>query len=787
VSTISNYNAVFTYNFTPVGPTAGVGGTISGMTVGTNYTVIASEGSCVSAPSASFNNSPPLAPPVITITGTLTHCNGGTTTITGNGGVSYVWDDAGSSTTASIAVTQGTYTVTGTNASGCTGTATAVVTESAPFPITFTGFLNHCTGETTTVTANGGSTYVWAHGPTTAAVALTQGTYTVTATNSAGCISSDDVTITETTPPIADFILLDACDGDPVLFLDLSFVATGTITGWDWDFGDNTSSTLQDPAHVYPGPGVYDVTLVASSGSCTGTVTYQAFVYDTPVADFTTANVCLGEPADFLDNSTVANGTIVDWAWDFAGLGTANGSPSASFTFANAGTYPVTLAVLSSDMCFAVHTENITIYPTPVAAFTAPDVCEGQPTVFTNQSTVSSGTIALNAWDLGDLNQSANASPTHTYATSGTYTVTLGAASNFGCIGITSQDVTVNPLPSVNASHTDILCAGQTNGTATAAASGSTPPYSYQWNNVLQSTTSTIQNLSAGPYNVTVTDARGCRSDTTVIVQQPLPINVTMVAGNDTCAYGNGNIQAIMLGGTAPFEFVWSAIRDSSSLFFTPNPNTGWNTGLSPGAYSVVITDAGGCSIQGSATVGAIPPPVANFSTRSKPEELKDPAVQFFNESTAATSYQWSFGDGDLSMQQHPVHDYDSSGIYLVMLIAYNEPRYGCADTAYRYVEVEPLFTFYIPNSFTPDGDQLNDTWGPKGDNFEYESYNVQVYDRWGKLVWQTDSPERQWNGLHQSSLEPVPQGTYIYQFVLRQFNTFEPKQITGSITVYRN
>jgi gliding motility-associated-like protein len=102
-------------------------------------------------------------------------------------------------------------------------------------------------------------------------------------------------------------------------------------------------------------------------------------------------------------------------------------------------------------------------------------------------------------------------------------------------------------------------------------------------------------------------------------------------------------------------------------------------------------------------------------------------------------------------------------------------------------VEVDPLFTFYIPNSFTPDSDDLNDTWGPKGTNYEYESYNVQVYDRWGKMVWQTDNPNNYWDGIDQSSLEPVKQGTYIYQFILKQFNTFEPKQITGSITLYRN
>jgi len=785
-STISNYNAAMTYTFTPAGPTAGAGGAISGMTVGTSYTVIANEGPCISAQSASFSNAAQLAGPNITITGTLTHCDGGTTTITGNGGVSYAWNDPANSTTASIAVTQGTYTVTGTDSNGCTGSATATVTQSAPFAITFTGPLSHCPGGNTTVTASGGSTYTWAHGPTTAAVTLTQGTYTVTATDGSGCISTDDVTITETSAPVADFTVVNACTGQNVQFMDASTIAVGTITGWSWTFGNGSGSSLQNPTHAYNAAGTYDVTLTVSAGSCTDAVTYQATSFPVPTADFTTANVCMGVPADFLDNSSVAGAAIVQWAYDFAGQGNAL-TADASFTFNSPGNYNVTLAVVTSDFCADTHTEQVTVYPAPQPAFTAAAVCAGNPTIFQNQSTVSSGLITGQAWDFGDnAGTSLSASPTYTYAAAGTYSVILGVTTAFGCTAFLNQNVTVNPRPVIAATHTDILCAGQNNGTATAIGSGATAPYSYRWSNAQQSTTSTISNLGPGPFTVTVTDALGCSSDTTVIVLQPLPVNVQLVAGDDTCGRGNGAVQAVMLGGTAPFAYVWSSIRDSASIYSVNVPPSGWNTGLNPGAYSVTVTDAGGCTASGTANVGLIPAPVANFSTRSKPEEFKDPSVLFFNQSEAAISYSWSFGDGGVSSQQHPVYDYEQAGVYLVMLIAYNEPRYGCADTTYRYVEVDPLFTFYIPNAFTPDGDGINDTWGPSGANYEYESYNVQVYDRWGKLVWQTDNPDKQWNGTNMNSLEPVRQGLYVYQFVVKKFNTFEPQKISGTITLYR-
>ena len=786
-STITTYNAANTYDFTPVGPTVGAGGLISGMTVGTNYTVTESDLTCTSAPSAPFSNGAQLTGPTISISGTLSYCLGSNTTITASGGTSYLWDDPANSTTAAITVTQGTYTVVGTDANGCTGTATAVVTETSAFAINFSGGLNVCPGGTSDITASGGVSYSWSTGANTATATLPQGTHTVTATDATGCMSTADVTITETPEPVADFLVVDACAGDAVQFTDATTLASGALTNWDWDFGDGNTSTLQDPTHVYAQPGTYDVTLTASAGSCADQITLQATVFEIPVADFTTANVCVGLAADFLDNSSVTGSAITQWAWDFDGLGNSV-QQSPSYNFPAAGTYTVTLGVLSSDFCAATYSEQITIYPVPLPTFTATVVCEGVATTFLNESTVSSGSIAAQAWDFGDNSgTSLNVSPTYTYSSAGTYAVSLGVTTANGCIAATFQNVTVNPLPSVDASHTDILCAGESNGSAMVAASGGTAPYTYQWNDASQSTSTSIGNLTPGQYTITVTDAEGCISDTTVVVTEPLPFNIQLVSYPDTCGLQNGAIRATLTGGTAPFEYQWSSIRDSVSIYSVDLPPTGWNTLLATGDYSVIVTDDAGCTVQSAITVDLIAPPIAAFDTRSDPEELRDPTVQFVNGSTNAFTYEWHFGDGEIGYEEDPLHIYDASGSVLVMLIAYNDPQFGCADTTFGYIEVAPFFTFYVPNAFTPDEDGKNDTWGPVGDYFEYESYNVKVFDRWGGLLWQTDNPTHWWDGLNQNTLEPVKQGMYIYQFVIRRFDTFEPKIISGTVTVYRH
>jgi gliding motility-associated-like protein len=383
-----------------------------------------------------------------------------------------------------------------------------------------------------------------------------------------------------------------------------------------------------------------------------------------------------------------------------------------------------------------------------------------------------------------DVMTNANGVVTFGGLVAGDYTATVIDA--VGCE--TGLDVTLTQptLLEVTAGHRNILCTGDNNGKAYATANGGTPPYDLAWSDQFQQTTDTILYLGPGPYEVTVTDSKGCVVDTTVIVVQPLPLNIQFTVGADTCGRHDGAILTQTQGGTKPYVYLWNTIPDSAFYAVDAIGNFNTITHLATGDYSVLVVDSNDCEIQGAVNVPLIIAPQAAFSSRSMPEELTNPVVEFFNESTASLTYQWHFGDGDVSNVEHPEHAYTEPGAYLVMLIAYNEPRYGCSDTTFRYMQVEPLFTFYVPNSFTPDGDGLNDEFKPVGENFEYESYNLQIFDRWGGLIWQTDNPLKGWNGQNQSSLEPVKNGLYIYIFTMKKFNTFEPKVIKGSVHLYR-
>lgn len=364
----------------------------------------------------------------------------------------------------------------------------------------------------------------------------------------------------------------------------------------------------------------------------------------------------------------------------------------------------------------------------------------------------------------------------------GSYTAAVIDA--VGCETELPVIITQPPLLEISAGHTDITCTGVGNGKAWAFATGGVAPLQLEWSDALSQSTDTIFNLGPGPYRATFTDQNGCRVDTILVIQQPLPLNAQFVLGADTCNRKDGSIRTRAFGGTPPYEFIWSTITDSAAYIVINDTN--YVGQLPTGPYTLLLVDSNGCEFERTVNIPLIVPPRAGFSTISKPEEVVDPVVEFFNESVASETYEWHFGEGGISNQKHPKYVYDEPGNYLVMLIAYNEPHLGCADTAFRYIFVEPLFTFYVPNSFTPDGDGTNDEFKPVGENFDYESYNLKIYDRWGGLVWQTDNPDRGWNGTNQRTLEPVKAGVYLYIFTMKKFNAFEPKVVRGFVKLYR-
>jgi gliding motility-associated-like protein len=157
-----------------------------------------------------------------------------------------------------------------------------------------------------------------------------------------------------------------------------------------------------------------------------------------------------------------------------------------------------------------------------------------------------------------------------------------------------------------------------------------------------------------------------------------------------------------------------------------------------------------------------------------------NPSFEFTDLSSPnVTAWDWNFGDGSYSAIQHPTHSFSDVGTYPIKLIV--ETQYGCLDTIEYQVKVNPVFTFYIPNSFTPDDNGINDLFFGSGK--AYTSYEMWIFDRWGEQLFYSVDDEFHWDGTFKG--EKVQQGTYVYRFYLLDWEGHDHKY-KGHFTLHR-
>jgi PKD repeat protein len=226
------------------------------------------------------------------------------------------------------------------------------------------------------------------------------GTYNVQLVSSLNeCSSTYSEMVEVLEGPVASFIVSDACVGTSFNFNNTS---SGDISGYIWNFGDGTSSTLESPVYTYDSPGDYTVRLTAfNDAGCETTIEQLVTVYSQPIPEFSTGLACELNPVQFTDQSTVSDANIESWFWDFGDGNTSqNQNPSAQFN--SDGIYTVNLTVTSTFGCESTITRNIEVLPSPEVSFSYSDVCLGEEVQFTDESIPPPGeSITEWAWDLG--------------------------------------------------------------------------------------------------------------------------------------------------------------------------------------------------------------------------------------------------------------------------------------------------------------------------------------------------------------------------------------------------
>ncbi len=288
------------------------------------------------------------------------------------------------------------------------------------------------------------------------------GTHTVilTVTTNVGCTGADTVNVNVHAPPHAAYTYQNACTDYPTLFNSLSTADSASyITTYEWDFGDpgspDNTSAFQNPIHLYDSASVgsHNVYLIVTNNfGCRDSVIQTLDVNFSVIPNFTYSPTCLGDVMSFTNFSRNAN-LDSTWTWNFGDQQTISIANPAHY-YVYAGTYTVTLTALSVDGCVSTASRDVVVSGIPVANFNPSPACIHSAYQFSDNSSVSNGSITHWKWTLDTLGTDTLQNPVYTFDTTGTYAISLVVYSDIGCVDSVKKNITVHALPVPNFIYT---------------------------------------------------------------------------------------------------------------------------------------------------------------------------------------------------------------------------------------------------------------------------------------------------------------------------------------------
>lgn len=595
-----------------------------------NYTVTVTDNlGCYSTASVSVSQPAAMN---INLTPNVINCHGaatGTINTTVTGGVlpiSYLWSD-GATVANRTNLTAGSYSLTVTDNTGCTQTASTLVNQLPALTVTSSVTNVACNGGNTgniNLNVTGGTssyTFLWSDGALTQnRVNLGSGTYIVTVTDVNGCTASHTAVITQSSSITASLSVVPVnCFGQSTGIINMA-VAGGVLP---YTFNWSDGATQQNRNGVVA--GTYTVTVTDFSG-CT-------------LAE----SAVVSENTQIILNENVTNIACAGLNTGAITLTVSGGSPSYSYNWGGgvtsqnrtglaAGNYSVT--VTDNALCTVSATYTVTQSANLIVNLSAtPASCFGG-----NDGVVSSlvsGGVAPYTYN---WNNAATTSSINNL-TIGSYQVTV--TDNAGCSGTASATVAQPAQLQVSLAPQAVSCNGLNNGSITSNVNGGTTPYSYSWSNA--ATTASVNSLNAASYQLTVTDAAGCTATATTLVSEPAVLQVS-ITKNDVLCNGSatGTVTANATGGVSPLSFNWSNGATTPSLI-----------SLSANTYQVTVSDANSCSVSASVLIVQPPQIVTSVSaTAATCNSLSNGAVQLtVNGGAGGFTYNWSNGASSSNLQ----------------------------------------------------------------------------------------------------------------------------------------
>ena len=702
--------------------------------------------------------------PVVT-NSSVNICQGGSTMIFGN--------------SESVA---GVYSQVNVAANGCDSTSNVTLIVDASPVIDVINFTEeNCLGDNdgtidvvSVISGSGNYSYSWdiIPDPATASVnSLSPGTYTVTVTdinttcqvtgattlNAAAICCDVVIDTTSTTSPscgqATGVIVATATGGDGVYMYSIDggpFVGSGTFNGLV--------------------AGNYQITVQDGSGVCND-------VMDVVLVDLLAPTISSVTATNLLCNND-NSGTITVVATGGTGIltytatvgGTSVNNTTGSFTGLAAGNYVIT--VTDENTC-SVTGNAIIAEPTIVTIATNP----------TNVDCFGDATGAIEVIGGGGT-------PTYSYSIDNGVTWSLGntftslTAQNYNVIVRDDNNcesvVTVTPITeptqvSVVVNGTDEVCFNACDGELSWVANGGTAPYTFSYNGT-NTTSSPIFNLCPNNYNYILTDDLGCSVSGTQIIAPAIEIIPGVITVVDDGCEDNCSGEVTITSNTG-VNYTLNGISDPNGIF----------TGVCSGVYTIDISDANNCVVTATVVVGTMPQTEASFTMSSTTITTIDNEIEFINNSTNASVYIWTISGPDGYSETYNEEDINhtfptDTGSYLICLTAINPT--GCTDVICRTINVQEGEVLYVPNTFTPDGDEFNQTFRAYASGIDIYDFEMLIFNRWGEVIWESHDVSVGWDGTFHGRM--VQDGMYNWKITFKDLYNDDRKTHYGHVNIMR-
>ena len=388
------------------------------------------------------------------------------------------------------------------------------------------------------------------------------------------------------------------------------------------------------------------------------------------------------------------------------------------------------------------------------------------PTTFVENLSIGNNVFA---WTIYDLCESLTSEVTITYE---------------------SMNVSVDNIS--NYTEYQISCYGENDGSIDIFTIGGYPPYNYSWTgpNNFTSNSEDISGLLYGDYECIITDNLMCEEILYITLEQPPAIELEILSFDDLDCFNNGHVEYIVNGGagelTGEITTSWSEVTnfnwsENNTFYASYEDFDLWD-----GLIGLTTTDQNGCteSLE-DIYVQTWDEPIAQFSI-STYNAMTLELIEFNDESYSESnivSWIWDFGDGYLDNSQTPStsHYYENSGQYTICLNI--EDENGCISETCQIININTNHRIYIPNTFTVNNDGINDIFKPVIQGIEEKSYNLAIYDRWGKQIFFTNNTKKGWDGTYKGKI--VTQDIYSYTINYTTTSGYEQEHI-GKVTLLK-